>query len=97
MGFARTVTGLISLTSGLYYLTSASSLPDNGKWTLIGVTFVFSMLWVLMGSGKNTTSHVAKSFAQEVFGEDVASVEEEIDSDIPQPVKEYSLDGASLK
>ena len=54
MGFARTVTGLMALTSGFYYLTSASTLTDNGKWTLIGVTFVFTTIWVLLGGKQDT-------------------------------------------
>ena len=96
MGFARTVTGLIAITSGIYYMTSASSLPDNGKWTLIGITFAFSVIWVMMGNRNSSTTNVVKSYSQDVMVEESVA-EEENDSDIPQPIKEESLDGVSLK
>lgn len=97
MGFARTVTGLIALTSGFFYLTSASSLTDSGKWTLIGVTFAFTSIWVLMGSRKVPKSPVKPAVLQDSAIEDTVEEEIEDDSDIPQPVKQNSLDGASLR
>ena len=49
MGFLRTMCGLVALSAGLFYLTSASSLSDDGKWILIGLTFVSASSWVLIG------------------------------------------------
>ena len=49
MGFLRTMCGLVALSAGLFYLTSASSLSDNGKWILIGITFASASSWVLIG------------------------------------------------
>lgn len=97
MGFARTVTGLIALTSGFFYLTSASSLTDSGKWTLIGVTFAFTSIWVLMGSRKIPKSPAEPAVLQDSATEETVEEETEDDSGIPQPVKQNSLDGASLR
>lgn len=97
MGFARTVIGLIALTSGFFYLTSASSLTDNGKWTLIGVTFAFTTIWVLMGGRGRTLLPAQEVSTQVTSTEEIIEEEVEEDSDIPQPVTQDSLDGASLR
>ena len=49
MGFLRTLCGLVAASAGIFYLTSASSLSDNGSWTLIGITFGATFAWVLLG------------------------------------------------
>ena len=96
MGFARNVTGLIALSCGLYYLTSASSLTDDGKWTLIGITFLFTIIWVMMGNRSPRRVPTNTTIQQEI-----ASTEEEEEiveqSNIPEPVTEESLDGATLR
>ena len=97
MGFARTVTGLIALTSGFYYLTSASSLTDNGKWTLIGVTFTFTTIWVLMGGRQVSRVPAQQAVIKEEITENEDAEQVEEDSNIPQPVTQDSLDGASLR
>ena len=101
MGFLRTMCGLVAFSAGLFYLTSASSLSDNGKWILIGLTFASASTWVLIGSKPvNAQSHnlVAQDDAEDlVLSGDLAEAESP-ESDIPQPVKqEESLDGVSLK
>ena len=53
MGFFRTVCALVAVSAGVFYLTSASNLSDNGSWSLIGITFVSSLFWVLLG-GRGT-------------------------------------------
>jgi hypothetical protein len=97
MGFARTVTGLIALTSGFYYLTSASSLTDNGKWTLIGVTFTFTTIWVLMGGRQVSRVPAQQAVIKEEITENEVTEQLEEESNIPQPVTQDSLDGASLR
>jgi hypothetical protein len=97
MGFARTVTGLIALTSGFFYLTSASTLTDSGKWTLIGVTFVFTTIWILMGGRQVSRAPVQQAVLKEEVTEEEVGEELGEDSDIPQPVTQDSLDGASLR
>ena len=97
MGFARTVIGLIALTSGFFYLTSASTLTDSGKWILIGVTFAFTTIWVLMGGRKGSRVPVQQVVHNEEITEDLVIEEVEDNSDIPQPVTQDSLDGASLR
>ena len=96
MGFARNVTGLIALSCGLHYLTSASSLTDDGKWTLIGITFLFTIIWVMMGNRSPRRVPTNTTIQQEI-----ASTEEEEEiveqSNIPEPVTEESLDGATLR
>ena len=101
MGFLRTMCGLVALSAGLFYLTSASSLSDDGKWILIGLTFVSASSWVLVGgrpeSVKNYNLVAQDNTEDQVLGEDLDD-EESIETDIPQPVKqEESLDGVSLK
>jgi hypothetical protein len=97
MGFARTVTGLMALTSGFYYLTSASTLTDNGKWTLIGVTFVFTTIWVLLGGKQDARVPIQQSVPVAEVTEEQTEVENEDNSDIPKPVTQDSLDGATLR
>ena len=96
MGFARNVSALIALSCGLYYLTSASSLTDDGKWTLIGITFLFTIIWVMLGNRSPRRVPVPVSQEQEVESQDE---EEEIveQANIPEPVTEESLDGATLR
>mgnify|MGYP001406436399 CR=1 FL=1 len=101
MGFLRTMCGLVALSAGLFYLTSASSLSDDGKWILIGLTFASASTWVLIGSSPvNAQSHnsVPQDDAEDLVLSDDLAEAELSESDIPQPVKqEESLDGVSLK
>ena len=94
MGFARNVTGLIALSCGLYYLTSASSLTDNGKWTLIGITFLFTTLWVMMGNRSPRSAQISVPLDPGITPEEEEIVEQ---VDIPEPVIEETLDGATLR
>lgn len=101
MGFLRTMCGLVALSAGLFYLTSASSLSDDGKWILIGITFASASSWVLIGgrpvAGQNQTL-VAQDNTEDLVSSDDLDDEESSETDIPQPVKqEESLDGVSLK
>ena len=101
MGFLRTVCALIAASAGIFYLTSASSLSSDGRWSLIGVTFVSALLWVLLGGrgAKNNSASRVKTTSNEVEPDDS---EDEIEStelsDIPAPVvEEQNLDGVSLR
>ena len=101
MGFLRTVCALIAASAGIFYLTSASSLSSDGRWSLIGVTFVSALLWVLLGGRgvKNDSASRVKTASNEVEPDDS---EDEIEStelsDIPAPVvEEQNLDGVSLR
>ena len=101
MGFLRTVCALVAASAGIFYLTSASSLSSDGRWSLIGVTFVSALLWVLLGGRgvKNDSASRVKTASNEVESDDS---EDEIDStelsDIPAPVvEEQNLDGVSLR
>ena len=101
MGFLRTMCGLVALSAGLFYLTSASSLSDNGKWILIGITFASASSWVLIGGRPGAVQNqtlVAQDNTEDLVSSDELDEEESFDTDIPQPVKqEESLDGVSLK
>ena len=101
MGFLRTMCGLVALSAGLFYLTSASSLSDNGKWILIGITFASASSWVLIGGRPGAVQNqtlVAQDNTEDLVSSDELDEEESSDTDIPQPVKqEESLDGVSLK
>ena len=101
MGFLRTVCALVAASAGIFYLTSASSLSSDGRWSLIGVTFVSALLWVLLGGRgvKNDSASRVKTASNEVESDDS---EDEIEStelsDIPAPVvEEQNLDGVSLR
>ena len=101
MGFLRTVCALVAASAGIFYLTSASSLSSDGRWSLIGVTFVSALLWVLLGGRgvKNDSASRVKTASNEVEPDDS---EDELDStelsDIPAPVvEEQNLDGVSLR
>ena len=101
MGFLRTVCALVAASAGIFYLTSASSLSSDGRWSLIGVTFVSALLWVLLGGRgvKNDSAPRLKTASNEVEPDDS---EDEIEptelSDIPAPVvEEQNLDGVSLR
>ncbi len=101
MGFLRTVCALVAASAGIFYLTSASSLSSDGRWSLIGVTFVSALLWVLLGGRgvKNNSASRVKTTSNEVEPDDS---EDEIEStelsDIPAPVvEEQNLDGVSLR
>ena len=101
MGFLRTMCGLVALSAGLFYLTSASSLSDDGKWILIGITFVSASSWVLIGGRPGTPQNhnsVSQDATEDLVLNDDLDEEESSETDIPQPVKqEESLDGVSLK
>ena len=101
MGFLRTMCGLVALSAGLFYLTSASSLSDDGKWILIGITFASASSWVLIGGKPGAVQNqtlVAQDNTEDLVSSDELDEEESSDTDIPQPVKqEESLDGVSLK
>ena len=101
MGFLRTVCALVAASAGIFYLTSASSLSSDGKWSLIGVTFVSALLWVLLGGRgvKNNSTSRVKTDSNEVEFDDSEDETEPAElSDIPAPVvEEQNLDGVSLR
>mgnify|MGYP006202509965 FL=1 len=101
MGFIRTLFGLIAASAGIFYLTSASSLSDNGSWTLIGITFGATFAWVLLGGrGVKPKGQVASAQSAIVTESSITESvsEEEPDADIPPPVSvDDNLDGVSLR
>ena len=101
MGFLRTVCALVAASAGIFYLTSASSLSSDGRWSLIGVTFVSALLWVLLGGRgvKNDSASRVKTASNEVEPDDSEDELESTElSDIPAPVvEEQNLDGVSLR
>ena len=89
------------LPTGIFYLTSASSLSSDGRWSLIGVTFISALLWVLLGGRgvKNNSTSRVKTASNEVESDDSEDeIEPAEQSDIPAPVvEEQNLDGVSLR
>ena len=93
MGFLRTMCGLVALSAGLFYLTSASSLSDNGKWILIGITFASASSWVLIGGRPGAVQNqtlVAQDNTEDLVSSDELDEEESSDTDIPQPCLLYT-------
>ena len=101
MGFLRTVCALVAASAGIFYLTSASSLSSDGRWSLIGVTFISALLWVLLGGRgvKNNSTSRVKTASNQVESDDSEDeIEPAEQSDIPAPVvEEQNLDGVSPK
>ena len=100
MGFLRTLCGLVAVSAGIFYLTSASNLSDNGSWSLIGITFAATFGWVLLGGrGVKTVNKVTNQEEITVVSDDVVDSEDETmtDSDLPPPVTSDDLDGVSLR
>ena len=101
MGFLRTLCGLVAASAGIFYLTSASSLSDNGSWTLIGITFGATFAWVLLGGRGVKPSGQVTSAQPAIVTESISTEsesEEAFGADIPPPVTaEDNLDGVSLR
>lgn len=101
MGFFRTVCALVAVSAGVFYLTSASSLSSDGKWSLIAITFVSALFWVMLG-GRGTKAVVKPKSGDAVNAADEADTESDFVADdsveIPAPVTtEENLDGVSLR
>ena len=99
MGFLRTLCGLVAASAGIFYLTSASSLSDNGSWTLIGITFGATFAWVLLGGrGVKQGARIASAQTIDTVAEPATVETEEEAADIPPPVTaDENLDGVSLR
>jgi hypothetical protein len=99
MGFLRTLCGLVAASAGIFYLTSASSLSDNGSWILIGITFGATFVWVLLGGrGVKQRAQIPSAQPINTVTEPAMAETEGEDSDIPPPVvADENLDGVSLR
>ena len=99
MGLLRNLSGLTTLSLGVFYLTSASSLSNDGAWIIIGAIFLSTFVWVFSGGNKRKQIPriASKSAKQEVVEEAEATVDPETNDDIPAPVKQENLDGVSLR
>ena len=96
MGIARSVTGISALTVAGYYLLKAGELTDSEKWISTAIILVFSLAWIMMGSKKPVTRIQRAPITSEPALESQES-EQESDMDIPEPVTEDDLDGATLR
>ncbi len=96
MGFIRSVTGISALTVAGYYLLKAGELTDSEKWISIAIVLVFSLAWIMMGS-KKPAARIQKTIATTESQETEQETEQESEFDIPEPVTEDELDGATLK
>ncbi len=99
MGLLRNLSGLTTVSLGVFYLTSASNLSEDGAWIIIGAIFLSSCVWVFSGGNKRKQiSRIAsKSATQEVTEDTEATEEPAGNDDIPPPVKQENLDGVSLR
>ena len=100
MGFARTVTGLGALGITAFYLMNSSSLTSNFQWICIAAIIVLTFAWITMGSPKKQVYAKARPDQRiavpiEEEGQSVGGNESEID--IPEPITENELDGATLR
>lgn len=96
MGLARSVTGLCALSVAAYYLLKAGELSDNGKWMSIAIILGCSYVWIVLGSKKP----IARAHHANMVATPIAEPQEgeaEDDLNIPQPVTENKLDGATLR
>ena len=99
MGLLRNLSGLTTVSLGVFYLTSASNLSEDGAWIIIGAIFLSSCVWVFSGGNKRKQiSRIAsKSATQEVTEDTEATEEPAGNDDIPAPIKQDNLDGVSLR
>jgi hypothetical protein len=100
MGFARTVTGLGALGITAFYLMNSSSLTSNFQWICIAAILVLTFAWITMGTPKKQVYAKARPDQRiavpiEEEGQSVGGNESEID--IPEPITENELDGATLR
>ena len=96
MGIARSVTGISALTVAGYYLLKAGELTDSEKWISTAIILVFSLAWIMMGS-KKPVARIQNTAIQSKPTPESQNSEQESDLDIPEPVTEDDLDGATLR
>ena len=96
MGFVRSVTGISALTVAGYYLLKAGELTDSEKWISIAIILVFSLAWIMMGS-KKPVARIQKATIPPESSSESQETEQESEFDIPEPVTDDELDGATLK
>ncbi len=100
MGFSRTVVGLLFVSVLLFYLANVGQLTDEAKWGFVAAMGVLAFMWVHFGAAPapRTVSPAAPASVQVAIEESVAedSAEEDED-DLPAPVKQDTLDGATLR
>ena len=96
MGFVRSVTGISALTVAGYYLLKAGELTDSEKWISIAIILVFSLAWIMMGS-KKPVARIQKAIVTPESSPESRETEQESEFDIPEPVTDDELDGATLK
>ena len=96
MGFVRSVTGISALTVAGYYLLKAGELTDSEKWISIAIILVFSLAWIMMGS-KKPVARIQKAIVTHESSSESQETEQESEFDIPEPVTDDELDGATLK
>tara|TARA_Y100000766_G_C18916114_1_gene611519 strand:- start:2693 stop:3619 length:927 start_codon:yes stop_codon:yes gene_type:complete len=96
MGFVRSVIGISALTVAGYYLLKAGELTDSEKWISIAIILVFSLAWIMMGT-KKPVARVQKVEMNSGPSDESQEPEPENDLDIPEPITEDDLDGASLR
>ena len=96
MGFVRSVTGLGALSVAAFYLLEAGELTDEFKWICIAAVLGLSFTWIMMGSQK-TAPRAQRTVLEST--QTVESDESELENEleIPQPVTEDELDGATLR
>ena len=98
MGFARTVVGLLFVSVMGFYLSTVGDLTDEAKWGAVVIMAVLAFAWVSMGqSPQKAPKRQALPVQQAAASMAVESEPDEMDEDLPEPVKEESLDGATLR
>ena len=96
MGIARSVTGISALTVAGYYLLKAGELTDSEKWISTAIILVFSLAWIMMGS-KKPVARIQNTAIHSKPSTEPQDSEQESDLNIPEPVTEDDLDGATLR
>ena len=96
MGFIRSVTGLCALAVAAFYLLKAGELTDQFKWICIAAVITFSFGWIMMGSPKAAPRSLQPNIVITQTDEAQES-EQESELDIPLPITENELDGATLR
>ena len=96
MGFIRSVTGLCALAVAAFYLLEAGELTDEFKWICIAAVLVFTFAWIMMGS-KKPAPRAQRPVSENTQTVEAEESELENEFEIPLPVTEGELDGATLR
>jgi len=95
-GMSRLVVGVACLSLLGFYLSSAGELTENAQLGMVGSIILLALIFVKMGGKKQAVRRVVKKTASQESEESQEEASSD-DEDLPAPVTEDPLDGATLR